>query len=369
MPLRTWWNHLRGEGAQGPCRRLDSLHSAQAFRALLHNERLRSDRNGTEFALVRFRLSNADVDDSSLNDFADAFVGRLRATDHAGWFGRTGGDVAVLLWSTGVAGAHRFVDAVRKRCVNALPLHDVYVYPSDPASFDDGAPVDKSRCTVIRKDNLHDPLPHAKPLHALFVQPLPRWKRALDVVGAGLGLIALSPLLLLTAAAIKLTSRGGVLFTQTRDGHGGRPFIIYKFRTMLVDADADKAVLRKHSEQDGPCFKMTHDPRITPLGRYLRKTCIDELPQLWNVLKGDMTLVGPRPLDSREARNITGFGRRRMDVTPGLTCIWQVHGKSRVSFTEWMRMDLRYIALRSIFQDAKLIVQTAAAVLLHRASI
>ncbi len=137
---------------------------------------------------------------------------------------------------------------------------------------------------------------------------------------------------------------------------------------MYIDADARKDALRAQSEQDGPCFKMEHDPRITPLGRFLRKSCIDELPQLWNVLIGDMTLVGPRPLDYRESHKIHQWGRRRLEVTPGLTCIWQVHGKSRVSFNEWMRMDIRYMRRRGFFFDLKLIRETLQQVLLHRAS-
>ena len=368
MSLRALWNRIRGNSTRNFAERLSFLHSAETFRRLLDSERLRSDRNGTEFAVVCFRLSEVD-DVSTLNGFADALNQRQRETDHTGWFGPTGSDVAVLLWDTGAAGAQTFIGAMRSQCGAELPPSDVYVYPSDPSMFDDDDGPEGETRRVIRRENLHDPLPQAKPAEVLFVQPLPLWKRTLDIFGAGIGLILLSPLLLLTAAAIKLTSRGPVLFTQIRDGHGGRKFKICKFRTMLVGADAQKAALRQHSEQDGPCFKMKHDPRITRLGRYLRKTCIDELPQLWNVLKGDMTLVGPRPLDSREAAGITGFGRRRMDVMPGLTCIWQVHGKSRVTFTEWMRMDVRYVAIRSFALDIKLIIQTATAVVLHRASV
>lgn len=212
------------------------------------------------------------------------------------------------------------------------------------------------------------PYQEAQPLEALFVRPFPKWKRCLDVFGATCGLIVLSPLLLGTIALIKLTSRGPVLFKQQREGLAGKLFTIYKFRTMYLDADKRKDALRSDSEQDGPCFKMEHDPRITPLGRFLRKSCIDELPQLWNVLIGDMTLVGPRPLDYRESHKIHQWGRRRLEMTPGLTCIWQVHGKSRVSFNEWMRMDIRYMRRRGFLLDLKLIRQTIQQVLLHRAS-
>src|SRR6185369_5282782 len=125
---------------------------------------------------------------------------------------------------------------------------------------------------------------------------------------------------------------------QTRDGIGGRQFQIYKFRTMIVNADAIKAQLRKDSEQDGPAFKLKNDPRVTKIGRLLRRTCVDELPQLFNVLRGDMSIVGPRPMCSREAQHCASWERRRLDVTPGLTCIWQVEGGTKVTFREWMRM-------------------------------
>jgi len=349
----------------------DFLHTPERFQALLENERMRSDRMNSEFALVVFQLPKSELADPAESSFARELQSRLRVTDHAGWMGTDCAKIGVILWDTGINGAHRFLEALQEKCsALRLPDHEIYHYPTDPPYFDDdGRPRDKSQRPVIRNDNLGDPLPQVKPLEVLFLEPLPVWKRTIDVLGAVCGLIVLSPLLVVTALLIKLTSRGPVFFTQLRDGLGGRQFRILKFRTMFIDAEARKAALRRHSEQDGPCFKMTNDPRITPLGRYLRKSCVDELPQLWNVLKGDMTLVGPRPLDSREAREITGWERRRFDVTPGLTCIWQVHGKSRVSFAEWMRMDIRYLKARTFLRDMKLILQTAVSVVLHRASV
>lgn len=207
-----------------------------------------------------------------------------------------------------------------------------------------------------------------EPLENLFLHPHPRWKRAMDMSVSAVGLTLLSPLLAVIAVAIRLTSPGPVLFRQTREGHGGRLFTILKFRTMRVGADAEKAGLRAASEQDGPAFKLQSDPRVTALGRFLRRTCLDELPQLWNVLRGDMTLVGPRPLDFRESTKIARWGRRRLHVMPGLTCIWQVHGKSSVTFNEWMRMDIRYAQRVSFLYDVKLVLQTVRQMLLQRAS-
>jgi lipopolysaccharide/colanic/teichoic acid biosynthesis glycosyltransferase len=147
---------------------------------------------------------------------------------------------------------------------------------------------------------------------------------------------------------------------------GGRSFTIYKIRTMVPDAEAQKLKLRGHNEQDGPAFKIKDDPRVTRIGKFLRKTSIDELPQLWNVLRGDMTLVGPRPLPVTESNACEGWQRRRLDVTPGLTCIWQVKGRSRVSFAEWVRMDVAYIRRRTIWHDVSILAQTVPAVLLRR---
>ncbi|MGB7157344.1 MAG: sugar transferase, partial [Tepidisphaeraceae bacterium] len=203
-------------------------------------------------------------------------------------------------------------------------------------------------------------------IEALLAHPLPRWKRALDVFAAVAGLIVLAPLLVVIAAAIKLTSKGPAIFNQHRAGLGGRPFRIYKFRTMVVDAERQKQALRAQSEQDGPAFKIKHDPRVTAIGTLLRSTSLDELPQLWNVLLGHMSLVGPRPLPMDESDACNAWHRARLDVTPGITCVWQVRGRSRVTFTEWMRMDLGYIRQRGPWTDLKILVATVPAVLLRR---
>jgi lipopolysaccharide/colanic/teichoic acid biosynthesis glycosyltransferase len=208
--------------------------------------------------------------------------------------------------------------------------------------------------------------PAVRPLQALLARPVPAWKRAIDIVGAIAGMILILPLLIFVAAAIKLTSRGPIIFTQQRAGLGGRPFTIYKFRTMVNDAEAKKRSLRIFSEQDGPAFKLENDPRITSIGKLLRKSSIDELPQLWNVLKGDMSLVGPRPLPIDESDACQNWQRRRLDITPGLTCIWQVQGRSQVTFDEWVRMDVNYMRRRTILHDLSILLRTVPAVILRR---
>jgi lipopolysaccharide/colanic/teichoic acid biosynthesis glycosyltransferase len=215
-------------------------------------------------------------------------------------------------------------------------------------------------------DTLEAPDAGNDSVELLLVRKLPWWKRAIDIAGAGIGLLIFSPIMIISAIAIKGTSRGPVIFKQRRAGLGGQPFWIYKFRTMVTDAEAKKAELRKISEQDGPAFKLTNDPRVTSVGKILRETSLDELPQLWNVLKGDMSLVGPRPLPMDESAGCDQWQRTRLDVTPGLTCIWQVKGRSRVTFDEWMRMDVNYIRRRNFLHDVKILSQTIPAVLLRK---
>jgi len=192
-------------------------------------------------------------------------------------------------------------------------------------------------------------------------------KRWFDAGVSALLLALLSPLLLLIALAIKVTSAGPVFYRWQVVGRGGRPFTGYKFRTMVVNADALKAQLMAANEMSGPVFKIKRDPRITPIGRFLRKLSLDELPQLWSVLKGDMSLVGPRPPLRTEYVQFTPWQRAKLSVKPGITCLWQIGGRNRVSnFDEWVQLDLDYIARRSFWFDLWILLRTVPAVLLGR---
>ena len=188
-------------------------------------------------------------------------------------------------------------------------------------------------------------------------------KRALDIVAASLAVIAFSPLFLLTALAIKLDSPGPVFFKQTRVGKWGVTFGCYKFRSMYVDAERRKAELMAANEADGPVFKMKHDPRVTRVGRIIRKLSIDELPQLINVLKGEMSLVGPRPPVPKEVAQYTAEQMRRLDAVPGITGLQQVSGRSDLSFRRWVELDLEYINQQSFLKDVEILLKTVPAVI------
>lgn len=192
-------------------------------------------------------------------------------------------------------------------------------------------------------------------------------KRTLDVVVAAIALMALSPVLALLALLIRLDSRGPVLFAQTRVGRHGAPFTMLKFRSMYVDAEARKAALLASNEmRGGVTFKMRDDPRITRVGRWLRKLSLDELPQLWHVLRGEMTLVGPRPPVPAEVAQYAPADRRRLEATPGITCLWQVSGRSQIPFDRQVELDVAYIERQSLWLDVVLLLRTVPAVLLGR---
>ncbi|HVS40200.1 MAG TPA: sugar transferase [Gemmataceae bacterium] len=295
---------------------------------------------------------------SALTHLVQVLRSRLRSTDEIGWFDRE--QIGALLPSTSATGAWKVADKVCAMFPEAEPppICTVYTYPSD-ASTANGSSAPNGHAQAAPGRN-------AAALGSLFARPLPVWKRCLDVVGAAAGLAIAAPLLGVIAAAVRLSSPGPVFFRQWRSGRGGKPFKMIKFRSMIPDAEAKRRELASRNEQDGPAFKMKNDPRVTTLGRFLRKTSLDELPQLWNVLRGDMSLVGPRPLPLAETAACEAWQRRRLDVTPGLTCIWQVRGRGRVAFADWVRMDMEYIRKHSPWQDLKLLLLTVPAVLLRR---
>ena len=187
-------------------------------------------------------------------------------------------------------------------------------------------------------------------------------KNVFDRLSAALLIILLSPIFVCIFFLVKSTSRGPIFYRQLRAGFNGKKFYMYKIRSMYEDADEQKSELLAMNEMDGPAFKMESDPRITPIGKFLRKFSLDELPQLWNVLRGDMSLVGPRPMDVKEVEDVHGWPRRRLSMKPGITCIWQVSGRNDIEFDHWMRMDLEYIDNWSLWLDFKILLKTIPAV-------
>ncbi len=343
---------------------LAAVADSDSFQRHLHRERLRADRAGLRFAILKL-APPIDVTIGqcpALIEVAQVIPQRIRETD---CFGRFQDGLGVLLLDSDHRGAEIVANDLCRGAQGDELRRTIYVYPSGELERSSNHVADQTRWAGA---DSAAPEAEVASARAALAQGLPVWKRAIDVAGAAFGLLALAPLLLVTAILVKLTSPGPILFRQQRAGLGGEPFWMYKFRTMRQDAEKLQAELRAVNEQDGPAFKIEKDPRITALGGVLRKTCVDELPQLWNVLRGDMSLVGPRPLPVGEAREVDAWSQRRLDVTPGLTCIWQVSGGVNVTFHEWMRMDLAYIRQRCLTKDCGLILRTIKAVLLARAS-
>lgn len=364
-------------------RSYQSILTPEQMHIAIERESARADRSGGEFALVLFRVKRKDHNALSTVRLARTVLRRVRATDDVGWYDDS--HLGAILPDTNAVGAWRFAEQICSMASRKLPrpLCTVYTYPTKwfVEDHDVTTPVSRDELLDHSRPAVRNLIPYfldgvasgldAPPnavhrLEMLLVRPLPLWKRSLDIMGALFGLLLFAPIMLAAATAIKLTSRGPIIFRQQRAGLGGKPFTIYKLRTMIRNAEARQKELRSKNEQDGPAFKIKRDPRVTSVGALLRKTSLDEVPQLFNVLLGDMTLVGPRPLPVNESEACEGWQRRRLDVTPGLTCIWQVKGRSRVSFAEWVRMDVAYIRRRTLFNDLRIIVQTIPAVLLRR---
>jgi lipopolysaccharide/colanic/teichoic acid biosynthesis glycosyltransferase len=397
----------------GGKRHVRELYTAAQMRHVLRRERARCDRNSGSFSLVLFKLEILPVKERNLMRLAKLVLDLIRETDEIGRFDDQ--TICAVLPDTAPNGAAILVNRVRERADarGLVPTCTVFAYPdagpddelgstsnsngqsnghlsngshkdlhtngngnghmrmtpspddSGELAFDQGGPA-LAILNMPSRSTRMEPATEVLPLGYLLAEPLPWWKRAVDIIASSIGILATLPLMIVAAIGIKLTSPGPIIFKQKRTGLGGKHFSIYKFRTMNVGADKMVDALRHKSEQDGPAFKLKNDPRIFRFGKLLRNTSIDELPQLFNILFGDMTLVGPRPLPIKEADACNGWYAHRHDVTPGLTCIWQVHGRSRVKFEDWMRMDRRYAKRRHLWSDIKLVIKTIPAVLLRR---
>jgi len=346
---------------------IQGVGSVERLRSVLEHERNRAERTGSAFAVIAFTPACAGDCRAAVETLCRVIIKRLRAIDGVGWLDER--RIGAVLCGTSPEAARKVAEEICHTLPPDLPAPtwEIYSYPGyeeeyagtasgkEPPSIQ--VPADESPPATVS---------YAGSLKRFYVRRMPLAKRCIDVVGAVVGLAIFAPIIAVAAIAVKLTSPGPVFFTQWRAGKGGQPFLIYKLRTMVVGAEARKKSLLPMSEQDGPAFKMKDDPRATTVGRILRKLSIDELPQLWNALKGDMSLVGPRPLPCSEMELAQGWQKARLDVTPGLTCIWQVEHRSRVSFEQWMRLDRRYIKQQSLLTDLTLIAKTFPAVLSGR---
>jgi len=345
----NWLAPILGNSAS----RSNYLCDADALRRVLERERVRSDRNGFSLSLVMIAVPAGRGRAQVIRSIEQVLERRLRKTDVAGLLNDR--NIGIVLPETAAKGARKVVADLKELFAEKLPPIDfsVHEYPT----YEEEAEVETEEVESGEP---------SKPLESFFVQPLPLWKRGMDILGAAVGLVLLSPLLTATAIAVKLSSPGPIFFRQMRHGIGGCEFAMVKFRSMRADADSVQAELRHLNELDGPVFKITDDPRITPVGKVIRALSIDELPQLWHVLTGKMTLVGPRPLRCEESNRCEQWQRRRLDVTPGLTCLWQVRQERDLGFDSWCRMDLQYIGKRSPLRDVSLILQTVTTVLFRK---
>ena len=343
------------DGGQ-PSRRCPVVIDADLLRMAIDREQMRVDRSNKAFAVLTVKLPGGRSD-QVVNEVAEIIAGVTRAGDLLGWL-RPGETLGILLADTHeltptqVATVENRIRAELVSRVKGCDPSAVFVRLDAHSSTRRAAP---TAGTASRRSRVNDVL-----------------KRLLDLGGSAALLTALSPLLLLIAAAVKLTSKGPILFRQERVGQGMAPFTMLKFRTMRPDAG--HAVHQAYVTQfiQGAAnaaaapgvFKLTNDSRITPIGELLRRTSLDELPQLWNVLRGEMSLVGPRPPIVYEVEQYKAWHRRRvLDVKPGLTGLWQVTGRSRTTFDEMVRLDLRYAQTCSLWTDVKILLATPRAVI------
>lgn len=343
-----------------------SFLDAASIKCSLDKEVMCSLLNGHDVSLLLFQNKNLLAHEVSVSTLAHTLTRRLRTTDH---FGRHDKDtIAVILPCTGYEEAHKLAQAICES--NHIPAQEivaVYTYPGHWLPDGDAPTMPEhhhgtdraSECNCIRGNV---PSPPPSKIDELIAQPIPLWKRMLDIVGSLVGIILFSPLLFLVAIGIRISSPGPIFFQQKRIGYKRKPFTLLKFRSMHAHADSEKH--RKFMKEifatgaDRPNTKIENDDRIFPFGHFLRKTSIDELPQLFNVLKGEMSLVGPRPCLEYEAEEYLQWHTRRFHVLPGITGLWQVSGKNLLSFKQMIRLDIQYSKKISFWKDVSILLRT-----------
>jgi lipopolysaccharide/colanic/teichoic acid biosynthesis glycosyltransferase len=371
---------IRSVGASS----VDGIHSEEVFRAFVDHERAVAERNGLAMCVVAFHLEDDRTRWSNANRLSVICAARLRATDVTGWLDAS--TVAVLLpctvHSNGAAVAESIRGKMRSHDIDLT--YTIYVFPHDddghpelPSGLGAGASKDGARepavacgpektgapagCIAPAALPPMDANPAVLPLDDISVHPLPLWKRVTDIVISLIGIVLSGALMLAIALAIKIVSPGPVLFRQERVGFRGRRFTLLKFRSMKVAAAT--GVHQKHLEDlmksDAKLTKLDkQDSRVIPMGRILRASGLDELPQLFNILRGDMSFIGPRPCVPYEYEQFHPWHRRRCHAYPGLTGLWQVTGKNKTTFVEMMRLDNAYARRRSFWLDMEILVKT-----------
>jgi len=328
-----------------------SLYSIDKLNLIIKRERFRSDRNNQKFSLITFDVERFNGSSTMIDDFVDILSSRIRISDDIGWFDSR--RIAVLLPETEFKDAQRLAHYICSIIAVSTPPPPctVYLYPS--LKWIDGDSYTEPSCP---QENVHEKI--------ALGHRLPVWKRTIDIFGSLVGLIVLSPVLLLIALFIKVVSAGPVFFKQDRIGRSGKVFMFLKFRSMKVNNDITvhrkylKDLINGDSDSEKAMTKLDNNSCYIPFGKILRKTCLDELPQLINVLRGEMSLVGPRPCIPYEAEEYLRWHSRRFDITPGMTGLWQVSGKNKTTFKEMIRLDIKYSVERSFMLDTTILLKT-----------
>lgn len=394
------WASLKVAMAPSKAGPTGRLRSARQLEATIRLEQARVDRHQHAFSLVLFETAKLETNGTGVQSLVDSLLDRIRSTDEIGWFDDH--RLGVLLPYTSRDGAQKFVDDVCQAVDASAPPYTIHTYPSHWYCDNGDAKSGQLHfADISRKWSL--PKPQDSPLslarnistHSLLMPAsskagpletyeesmtalrpilpsfLPAWKRTMDIFGASLGLALFSPFLLLHTLIIKVISPGPVFFRQRRIGHLGRPFTMWKLRTM--DVGVDTSCHRRHVSQlissankrnmERPMTKLDNDAQIIPGAMLLRKLCLDEVPQLINVLRGEMSLVGPRPPLTYEVEEFLKWQHRRFDVLPGMTGLWQVSGKNRLTFSRMVRLDIQYARQRSFSLDLIILLKTPLAII------
>jgi lipopolysaccharide/colanic/teichoic acid biosynthesis glycosyltransferase len=324
--------------------------------AILTHERAMTERNNHTIALLAFHMGKSRINNASAQIMGRVLADRLRATDVAGWLDSH--TIAVLLPNTQEKNAILVAEQICRRVLaGGIRMdYECYLYPLEGGASQGSSETSGESCKIGG----------SHPLADICVAPFPIWKRGLDIVLCLIGLAVFGPLMLLIALGIKIVSPGPVLFRQERVGFRGKSFVLFKFRSMkvLADTGVHQAHLVHLMEANARLTKLDKgDPRLIPFGKIFRASGLDELPQLFNILRGDMSLIGPRPCVPYEYEHFSQWQKRRCDAYPGLTGLWQVSGKNKTTFTEMMRLDIQYGRRQTLTKDLRILVKTIPAVM------